>query len=349
MKATPAGRWPALYRGGSRARIAAGCAAAAAIVLAGCTSGNSAASGPVPSGTSITVAAVPGVGDAPLYVAQQRGLFRQLGLTVHIRSYTSATAEVTALHNGTASVAAGDYADFFYEQQQQAKKAPMVVVADGYDAGPNIMDVLVLPNSPITTPQGLLHRTIGTAEPQLMPAPFPGAPYRPYSLDTVAASSVLDNDGVQPTSVTWDPMPAKNLVGALRNHQVDAILVTEPEIFEAEAQIGARTILDACSGETVNLPLDGYFAPASYATQHRATLVAFRTALMRAQATAAQPAPLESALMHYAGMSRQTASLITIGAYPTSLKVAGLQRVADLMSFYGALLHPLNVSQMIFR
>jgi hypothetical protein len=48
-------------------------------------------------------------------------------------------------------------------------------------------------------------------------------------------------------------------------------------------------------------------------------------------------------------MSRQTASLITVGAYPTSMKVASLQRVADLMSFYGALPHPLDVAHMIFR
>ncbi len=345
MKATPAGHWPVPRRGAGRARIAAGCAAVA-LMLAGCqAAGGSAASGQAPPGTSITVAAVPGVGNAPLYVAQQQGLFRQSGLTVHIHSYPTVAAEVAALHSGAASVAVGDYADFFYEQEHAAG-APVVIVADAYDAVPNIMDVLVSPNSQITDPQGLANRTIGTPEPGLMPDRFGGAP---YSLDTVAASSVLENDGVQPTSVTWRPMPANDLVSALRNHQVDAILVTEPEIFQAESQLGARAILDACSGETVNLPLDGYFAPVSYATQHRAALVAFRSALARAQARAAQPAPLESALMHYAGMSKQTASLITVGAYPTSLKVASLQRVADLMSFYGALPHPLDVTHMIFR
>jgi NitT/TauT family transport system substrate-binding protein len=108
-------------------------------------------------------------------------------------------------------------------------------------------------------------------------------------------------------------------------------------------------ILDACSGETVNLPLEGYFAPRSFAAKHRALLLAFRSALVRAQADAVQPAPLEAVFQHYAGMSRQTASLITVGAYPTSTKVASLQRVADLMSFYGALPHPLDVAQMIFR
>ena len=234
------------------------------MLLAGC--GGSAPSASAPPGSVITVASVPGVADAPLYVAWQQGLFRQLGLTVHIRSYPTAAAEAAALRSGQADVAAGDYADFFYEQEHDAS-APMVVLADGYDAGANVMAVLVNPGSRITTPQGLKHQTIGTAEPQLMPNPGFGTP---YSLDTVAASSVLDNDGVQPSTVTWKPMPADQLVSALQHHQVDAILATEPQIFQAESQLGARAILDACSGQTVNLPLEGYFAARPFAQKHRA-------------------------------------------------------------------------------
>jgi NitT/TauT family transport system substrate-binding protein len=252
---------------------------------------------------------------------------------------------MAALHNGQANVAVGDYADFFYAQEHDPS-APMVVLADGYDAAPNIMDVLVSPDSPITTPQGLQGKTIGTAEPQVMPKDVGGLPV-PFSIETVAASSALDNDGVQPNLVKWRPMPADHLVNALRTHQVDAILVTEPQIFQAESVIGARTILDACSGETVNLPLDGYFAPRSFAENHRAALLAFRSVLTRAQAAGVQPAPLEAALTHYAGMDKETASLITVGQYPTALKVTSLQRVANLMSFYGALPRPLIVSHML--
>jgi NitT/TauT family transport system substrate-binding protein len=341
MKAMRIGR-SAQRVGGGRVRIAAGCAVAG-LLLAGCSAfGGSPASGSAPAGSSITVAAVPGVGDAPLYVAMKQGLFQQHGLTVHLHSYQTMAQVMTALHHGQADVAVGDYADFFYEQQND-KNAPMVVLADGYDAAPNIMDVLVRPDSPITTPQGLAGARVGTAEPQVIPDQV-GAP---YSIDTVAASSALDNDGVQPNLVKWVPMPAKDLVNALRTHQVDAILVSEPQIFQAESQIGARTILDACSGETVNLPLDGYFAPKSFAEKNQAALVAFRSVMTRAQADAVQPAPLEAVLMRNAGMSRETASLITVGQYPTALKVTSLQRVADLMSFYGALTHPLVISHMI--
>lgn len=316
------------------------------MLLPGCqTSGSSSAVTQAPPGSSITVASVSTVGSAPLYIARQAGLFRQAGLTVHIRTYSSVAAEVAALHSGTANVAVGDYSDFFFEQEHDAR-APMLVVADGYDAGADVMDVLVMPDSRITSPQDLAGKTIGTASLQLMPYVADGPP---YSLDTVAASSVLDSDGVQPAAVTWKPMPADDLVGALRSHTVDAILATEPQIFQAESQLGAQSVLDACSGETVGLPLDGYFASASFAKRHRTALVAFRSAMLRAQADATHLARLDTALTHYAGIDRQATGLIALGTYPTSLSVASLQRVADLMSFYGALPQPLDVAHMIFR
>ena len=343
MKVNPARRWPARPWSGGRARIAAGCAAVAAVLLAGCQMPGSGSSGAIqqaPAGSSITVASVPGVGNAALYVAQYQGLFQQAGLAVHIRSYPTVAAEIAAMRSGAANVAVGDYASFFYAQEHGTR---MVVLADGYDAAPDIMDVLVGAKSQINTPQNLQNTTIGTPEPEL---PAGGAP---YSLETVAASSVLENDGVPLGTVHFKPMPEDQLIGALRSGAVDAILVTEPEIYQAESQMGARSVLDACSGETVNLPLEGYFAPASYAKQHQDVLAAFHAALMRAQASANQPAPLNNALTHFAGMSRETASLITVGTYPTSLRLSSLQRVADLMSFYGSLARPLDVSSMVFR
>lgn len=346
MRLVPAGRVPVQRWNRGLLWNAAACAVAVVTLLTGCqASGGSSAVAQAPPGTSITVAAVPGVGDASLYVARQAGLFRQAGLTVHIASYPSVAAEVAALRDGKANVAAGDYADFFFAQEQDAR-VPMVVVADGYDAGSNTMDVLVTSDSPITSPLDLSGKTIGTAPPQLMPYTVNGPP---YSLDTVAASSVLENDGVQPTAVIWKPMPANDLVGALRSHRVDAILVTEPELFQAQSELGAQSVLDVCSGQTLGLPLDGYFASASFAKQHRAALLAFRSAMIRAQADAAQPTHLEAALTDYAGMGHQAAALATVGVYPTSLSIASLQRVADLMSFYGTLPHPLDVARMIFR
>ena len=131
-------------------RHAAGVVAAAAglILVTGChVAGfsSAAAGGPTASGT-VTVEAAPGVPDAPLYIGLRDGLFSKAGLTVHVVSATSVPKEVAALRSGTADIAFGDYANMFYAQEQ--KPSPdLLALADGYDAGPNVVEVLTLPGS----------------------------------------------------------------------------------------------------------------------------------------------------------------------------------------------------------
>jgi hypothetical protein len=48
-------------------------------------------------------------------------------------------------------------------------------------------------------------------------------------------------------------------------------------------------------------------------------------------------------------MGSQTAALVTLGVYPTSLKASSLQRVAALMSEFNRLNTPITVSSLIFH
>jgi NitT/TauT family transport system substrate-binding protein len=341
-------------RAGRPGRRATGVAAAAAglILVTGChvpgfSSSN--AAGPTASGT-VTVVASPQVADAPLYIGLKDGLFSKVGLTVHVVSAATVPQEVAALRNGHADVAFGDYADMFYAQEQNPSPH-LLVVADGYDAGPNVMEVLTLPNSPITTPEKLQGKTIGTDPKQALPTTNGNGKFQPYSMDTVATASVLGSDNVDPTKIHWDPMPTSGLIGALQNHQVSAILATEPTIYEAESQLGAVPVLDSCTGATANLPLDGYFTTSSYATKHASVVAAFRAALEKAQAQAGMAAPLQTALTHSAGLNPRAAAMVTLGTYPTTLSAANLQRVVNLMSTFGSLPQaaPITVSSMVVQ
>jgi NitT/TauT family transport system substrate-binding protein len=298
--------------------------------------------------SSITVAAVPGVDDAPLYLAMRDGLFKDAGLTVTIQSYSSVGKEIAALSNGSAKFAVGDYADFFFAQDAAASAhhPGFSIVADAYDAAPSVMQVLALPGSGITTAQQLTGKTIGTAEPQGAPGMSYSASL-PYSMDTLATQSVLTNDGVKLDTVKWKALPAKHLISALRSHQVNAILATEPEIYQAETQLGATEVIDSCSGQTASLPLDGYFTLGTFAHKDRGAVLAFRSALLKAQAESAQMAPVQAVLTSQ--MGTQAASLVTLGEYPTALKASNLQRVAALMSTFNVLTPPINVAIMIFR
>ncbi len=322
--------------------------ASALVLVAGCRVPGLSSSAGAPSSVTATlnVVATPGVADAPLYIGIKEGLFQRAGLTINVKQLSSTRAEVEALRQGQADVAFGDYADMFYAQEQ--KPAPhLVIVADGYDAQPNVMEVLALPGHGIVSPRNLAGKSIGTAVPEEMPANVPGQAGRPYSLETIATQSVLTNNNVDPAFITWDPMPASNLISALSSHQVDAILATEPTIYQAESRLGAVPVLDSCTGQTANLPLAGYFSTHTFSTNHAAALAEFRSALLQAQATGSMAAPVQAALANYAQMNKQTAALVTLGTYPTSLNAANLQRVAQLMFFFNTIQTPVNVKAMI--
>jgi NitT/TauT family transport system substrate-binding protein len=326
----------------SAMRLALAVISAAVLAVSGC----SVLGGSDAGGGQLTVGILAGIDSAPLRIGIQDGLFRDHGLDVVVKTYTSLQPEFQALKSGRVDVAVGDYADFFYEDA--VGKASLHLIADGYDAASNTMEVLALPGSGITTPQALDNKVVATPEPQLIPS-LNGSYTTdtvPYSLETLATESVLGSDGVTPTGVTWKPTPVQDMISELRSGQVTAILATEPYIIQAESQLGAIEVMDSCSGITANLPLSGYFSLAAFSQAHSAQLQQFRAALTSAQADAANRGPLQTVLPHFTGMSSQDADLVTFGSFPTSLGVGQIQRVADLMYTSGLISNPLSVSRM---
>ena len=309
-------------------------------LASGCQASGAPASG---GGTTITVAVVPGIDNAPLRVAVQDGLFQQHGLKVTLKDVTSLDAVFQALTSGQAQIAAGDYTNFFYEYSAHAVK--LHLIADGYDATSNSVAILTLPSSGITTPQQLEGQSGAVAAPPQQLADFSQAV--PYNIETLAAEEVLQNDGVSPSSVNWtDKYQPGNMIAALRNHQVKAILATEPYIVQAEEKLGAVDVLNASTGVTSGLPMSGYFSLNSYATANPSAVQAFQQALDQAQSDCAQRGPVQTVLPNLTGMSAQDAALVTLGTYPTSLNVSQVERVAQLMYDSGMIATPINMNRL---
>ncbi|HXW46316.1 MAG TPA: ABC transporter substrate-binding protein [Streptosporangiaceae bacterium] len=310
-----------------------------ALAAVACGTGSSAV---LPSGRPLTVAVVPGIDTVPLMVGVKDGLFHQHGIAVSVRDYPSAAAAYTALNRGTVDVAAGDYAAFFYAIS--LNQARLKFIMDGYDAAPGAMQVLTLPTSGINSPQDLAGKAVATPDAEV--APYQGN--FPYNIQTLATEAVLQSDGVSPTEISWREMPATRMINALKNHVVSAILVTEPLIVEAETQLGAVEVLDSCSGVTANLPLSGYFSTSAFASQHSAALLAFRTALIAAQADAQQRGNVQPVLRGE-GMTPLEAALANVGQYPALLNVGQVQRVADLMYDSGMITNAVSVPSLLLK
>lgn len=328
---------------------------AAVLLLAGCSALGGGSTGvTAPSGTTITVAAVPSIADAPLYLAKHEGLFAQHGLTVKIKNYQSVKAEVEALGNGQADIAAGDYTGFFAatgttfappvrngKKQKVAGGTTLRVIGDGYDAANNVMEVLTLPNSPIHSVADLQGKTIYTPPVQAVL----NNRLAPYNIETLATQAVLRNDGVSVTTIHWKQAAPDQLVQKLQDKKANAILVDEPYLFQAQKQ-GAVSVLDSASGETQGLPLLGYFTTSAYASAHAQSIRAFQAAITEAQTRAAARGQIQSMFTSAVGVSSQDAPLVALGSYPTFFSVGQVQRVADLMFDAGMLSAQLPVGDI---
>jgi NitT/TauT family transport system substrate-binding protein len=294
-------------------------------------------------GGQLTVAVVPGIETAPLIVAVDDGLFRQQGLTVTVKQFSSDAQVYAALAKGTVDVAGGDYTSFFNGISLGEK---LTLVMDGYDAAAGTVQILTLPKSPITSPEALSGRTVGTSEPAVPCNPCQQG--FPVNIGSLAAQSALQADNVPPGSVDWKGFAENALLNALKNHRVLAILATDPLIIQAETQLGAVEVLDACSGVTANLPLSGYFSTTTFAGQHGAALRAFRTALTTAQSDAGMRSTVQSVLRSE-NMTTQESALVNIGQYPTFVNVGQVQRVADLMYTSGMITNPIVVPSLLLK
>jgi NitT/TauT family transport system substrate-binding protein len=319
--------------------LLAGICGLSLLAAAGC--GSQANAGSTVSGT-VTIAAVPGVGDAGIYLAQKDGLFAAEGLTsVRIRPYHNQAQVLSALDSGQADIAASDYGTIFYAQSLKAsqRRPAFRILADGYDAAAGVLEVLTLPGKNAMSPSSLANVKVGLPNEDYLPQ-LAGKD-APLSLDAAAATSVLTNYlGPAAGSVQWVPMPQSDEIAALKQRKVQAILVSEPYIYQAQSLDGAVEVLDACSGSTAGLPLLGYVAMNAWVRDNPAAVADFQAALAKGQAEAAVTGKVQG-VAGAAGMSTQTADLITIGSYPTSTSIANLEAVVRLMA------DPIDYSRMI--
>jgi NitT/TauT family transport system substrate-binding protein len=301
-------------------------AAGLTVLLAvGCSS--TASPGATVSST-ITIAAIPGVDTAPLYLAEREGMLAADGLThVVIHDVSTEQAALSAVAKGDAQIAASDYGSIFYAQSQDPD---LRILADGYDASAGVLEVLTWPGSSIT-PATMAGDHIGVPDDQVLP--IQAGSDDPVSLDAAAATQVLTNYlGNDAESVIWKPMSQQQEVTELAAHDLNAAVLSQPYIYEAESEFGASVVFDACSGSTASLPLTGYVATDAWVKDNPAAVADFQAAMAKANTEASMAGEVQKILPNTTGMTVADADLSTIGSYPTSTSAINLERVLRLMT-----------------
>ena len=311
------------------------------LVITGCNPFSSLSSNS--TGQVIRVAAVPGIENANLFLAAQGGYFSRAGVTVKIERFHTISSEIKALTLGQVDVIAADYGDMFYAEVQ-SRNPIFQILADGYDAASGVTEILTLPGSHITDPSGLSGLNIPVPDSEQVHAPLGD----PTTLAVASAVSVLQSDGVNLAAVNWTPMSQPRELSELIHGQAKAVLLSGINVYLAQQQ-GAVELIDASSGPTSGLPLDGFFATRGWLAEanHSAAAKAFQQGLYAADAAAEMPGPIQGVLPKWIDISKQEADLVTTGTYPLSTITASLERTAALLWNEGTTASEPSVASMV--
>ena len=328
-----------------RVGLTGGVALTAATVLlaSGCSvlngsSGSSDSSGSNCGGlekSTINVAAQPFVDAVPLYIAQQKGYFKQACLTVKITQMPSATTILPKVHTGSIDIGEGNYASII--EAQIGKTGDYKFVAGASEGRPNSVEVMALPSANINSAKDLAGKKVGI-----------------NTLDDVlycAFAAVLQANNVDLKGVTMVKVKHADIPQAIGNGTVQAGLEVEPYKTEAARKYGARPVVDLFQGPAANLPFNSYFANSSFVQKDPKTVAAFVSALEKGAADAnSNRKDVESVLPTITGVDTTTASLVALPNFPTTLSNKQVQRVSDLMHTYlpEDVPSPFDVSTMVW-
>jgi NitT/TauT family transport system substrate-binding protein len=280
--------------------------------------------------TTLRVGVGNAIDTAPLRLAVAEGRFKQAGLAVELVEQGGQNDGLTKLAAGRVDVAfASDVALF----RAAAGGTALQLQGEAYTSGSNTMALVTLGDSKYTEPSGKKAPTIAV---NILD-----------DLDTLAARSTLGTSGVDQSKIKFAQYPFADMPKALKDQKVDAAWMVEPFITEAEKELGARILADGARGATLELPVSGYASSGLFAQANPRTLALFREVLGEAQQRASDPAVVRAALPRFSDIDTTTASLLSLGTYPTTLNGIRLQRVADLMHGNGALANRLDVQALL--
>ncbi|GLZ04673.1 sulfonate ABC transporter substrate-binding protein [Actinomadura sp. NBRC 104412] len=284
---------------------------------------------------TVTVAALPLVDSAAIYIAQKQKLFEAEGLKVQIKPIAQSIAALPALAKGEVDFISGaNYVSFLAAQEKGTLK--LSIVAEAATLTPNMVNVVVNPDSPIKTMKDLEGKTIAV---NIL-----------NNIQSLTLDAIFKANNIDPKKIKYVTVPFPQMGAALQKKQVDSASIVEPFLSDVQKKAGARVVVNGGAEPVTNMPLSGYVSTQDFTSKNPKTTAAFQRAIIKAQQIAASDRKrVEEVLPGYARIDPQVASVITLPGYPTSLNATRIQRVIDLMTAAGQLKQKPDVKSLLFQ
>ncbi|MGI5219134.1 ABC transporter substrate-binding protein [Nocardia carnea] len=272
----------------------------------------------------------PVVDAAPLYLAEQEGIFAEHGLDVELSVGQGGSAVAAALQSRSADLGIVNLVTLF---SGRANNLPLAVATPISISSSEEAGLYAASDSGITNLSQVKGKRFGIV----------GS----GSVAELATAAALDEVNLSPGDIEKVQVPLPNLISAATSGQVDFIFVNSPLTLQAE-DAGLVRIHDAFTGVTHDLPSAAIAASERWLDQHAGTRDAFQQALAEAVDLAnSNEQKVRKVLPTYTGLDEEQASRVAVPDYVADLSHAEVQRVPDLMMQYGLLTDPADAAAAV--
>jgi NitT/TauT family transport system substrate-binding protein len=329
----PEGRTRGLPRR-SLTGLALGCATT--LVLAACGSDDSGGDGGGGGGgggadatTALTLGYFPLVHTATAVQAQETGLFEEEGLDVTLEQTSGGAQAIPSLIAGEYDITYGNYTSAVLAAQQGL---PIRIIA-GNDVGATDHSIMVAPDAPYQSAADLEGARIAVNNLQ--------------NIGTVAINAVLEDAGVDISTIQYLELPLPDMAAALSAGDVDAIWQVEP--FQASAKAaGARVLFPLFSGPVEGMPVAGWLTTEQYAQENPEAIEAFRAALSASiEELDGDRERLVELVPTYTQVPAEVVEQVELPQWEAEADAAQLQEMADLMLEYEVITEEFDVESIL--
>jgi NitT/TauT family transport system substrate-binding protein len=288
--------------------------------------GSSAASGspkdsPAPAGGAgsikLTVAAIPIVDVAPLYLGKQKGLFAAEGLELDIQNTQGGAQSVPCVVSGQCQFG---FANVISLLLGHAKGLPLqVVTAGNFSTGkPEDFGAIIVPEgSPVKTVKDLEGKTVSVNQIN--------------NIVGVAVRAAMRKAGGDPDKIKLIEVPFPEMPAALGQKRIDAACVVEPFLTVARGQ--GATVLDWNFAEMApRLMIAAYFTSRDYAQGHPDVVRRFTAAMTKSLSYAAEhPDEARAVLLTYTKIDKAVTEKLNLPLWSPQIDRGSINLLADLI------------------
>jgi NitT/TauT family transport system substrate-binding protein len=267
--------------------------------------------------TKLTVALIPIVDVAPLYLGDSKGFFKEQGLELSVQTTQGGAQAVPCVVSGQCQFA---FANIVSLLLASSKGLPVKAVAAGNFSTGKAEDfggIIVPAGSPIKAMKDLEGKTLSVNQVN--------------NIGGVTVRAAMRKAGGDPDKIKFIEVPFPQMPAALGEKRIDAAWVVEPFLTVARGQ--GATVLDWNFADTApTLMISAYFTTKDYAQANADVVKRFTAAINKALAyAAAHPDEARAILLTYTKIDKAVTEKLNLPVWNPQISRESVGALADLM------------------